>query len=698
MRTWFWAVLAAAAAVPMARGSDLDDAMQKATQDAMKKVAPMVVKIETSGGTEVVRTGAGPRAGVMRRGVGPTTGLMVHPDGYVITSSFNFANKPTTIRVVLHGGKDRKVARVIATDQTRMLTLLKLQDVPAGTKYPICTPLPKSEIVIGSTALAIGKTLAADTDELPSVSVGIVSATDRIWGRAVQTDAKVSPTNYGGPLTDLEGRVIGVLVPASPQAEGELAGFEWYDSGIGFAIPLEDINAALPRLMKGTEKDPVVLKRGVMGVTMRSGDELFATKPVIGTVAPGSAGEKNGLKPGDLIKSIEGKAVNNFAQMLTILGTKYEGDAIKVVIEREGKDVTIEKFILGGLEAAFNLPFLGILPVRDDPAAGVEVRYVYPKSPADLAGIKEGDRIMKASNTAAPPAAPPVPINGGRNQLMTLLSSGRPGQEVTLEVQPKAGGAAKTLKVKLGELPEEVPAKLPEKASAKWATLKPGEKPPAKPPEKKKIDTGLVKKTLPTAQPYWVYIPEDYNPNVACAVVIWLHPMGKGKERDIEDFTSSWSTFCDDHNVIMLCPFTENPAWNPADSGYVQQTLQAVFAEFTVDRRRVVAHGMGLGGEFALYLGFQMRADIRGVATVGAHMASNPRERIANQPLSFYLVAGSKDPVSPAVKETKEKLAKFRFPAMLRVIENMGHEYLDGKLGAKTLEEMMRWVDSLDRI
>ena len=89
------------------------------------------------------------------------------------------------------------------------------------------------------------------SSSLPSVSVGIVSALDRIWGKAIQTDAKVSPTNYGGPLVDLQGRVQGVLVPASPQAEGETAGFEWYDSGIGFAIPLEDVYAVLPRLQAG---------------------------------------------------------------------------------------------------------------------------------------------------------------------------------------------------------------------------------------------------------------------------------------------------------------------------------------------------------------------------------------------------------------------------------------------------------------
>ncbi len=119
----------------------------------------------------------------------------------------------------------------------------------------------------------MGRTLAGGADQLPSVSVGILSALDRIWGKAMQTDAKVSPTNYGGPLIDLYGRVQGVLVPASPRAEGETAGFEWYDSGIGFAIPLEDVNRVLPRMLKGTKETPVNLKRGLLGITMQQSQD-----------------------------------------------------------------------------------------------------------------------------------------------------------------------------------------------------------------------------------------------------------------------------------------------------------------------------------------------------------------------------------------------------------------------------------------
>src|SRR5206468_263756 len=163
----------------------------------------------------------------------------------------------------------------------------------------------KKDFQIGQTTLALGRTLD-DIDRPPSVSEGIISALSRVWGKAVQTDAKVSPTNYGGPLVDLQGRVIGVMVPASPFDQEATAGIE-----------------------------------------------------------------------------IDGKAVANQAQVMHYLGPKYEGDTASVKVRR-GKDVIdLGKLTLGGQQTAVAQAFLGILPLRDDPEPGVEVRYVYPKSPAD---------------------------------------------------------------------------------------------------------------------------------------------------------------------------------------------------------------------------------------------------------------------------------------------------------------------------
>ncbi len=177
------------------------------------------------------------------------------------------------------------------------------------TGLPTPTPAPKAQLQIGQTALAVGRTLPDTIEESPSVSVGIISALGRIWGKAIQTDAKVSPANYGGPLIDLLGRVDGVIVPASPYAEGQTAGFEMYDSGLGFAISLEDINAILPRLKSGTRP-----KRGILGVTIQ-GQDPYTTKPLVSTVEPGSAADKAQASiPATAFTETDGQPIETHAQ------------------------------------------------------------------------------------------------------------------------------------------------------------------------------------------------------------------------------------------------------------------------------------------------------------------------------------------------------------------------------------------------
>ena len=204
--------------------------------------------------------------------------------------------------------------------------------------------------------MALGRALDANPDRLPAMSVGVISALDRIFGKAVQTDAKISPVNYGGPLVDLDGRVIGVLVPAAPRGDSETAGVEWYDSGIGFAIPLTDVLSVLPRLKEGKD-----LRRGVLGVMAKSTDQ-YGVAAIIGTVSPESAAAKAGLQSGDEIIAIDGKPVANHSQLLQALGPKYEGDTINLRIKRGKEEVNFDKIVLGGVPSAFMTPYLGIVP------------------------------------------------------------------------------------------------------------------------------------------------------------------------------------------------------------------------------------------------------------------------------------------------------------------------------------------------
>jgi serine protease Do len=665
------------ATAPARAQEDLNDAQEKALKAAVAKVAPSVVQIETQGGTELITTGA--KGQQVRKGVGPTTGLVVAADGYIITSAFNFANKPAAIYVTAPGHKTPFPAKVIATDHTRMLTLIKID----ANGLPVPTATPKKDMRVGQWAVALGRAYdKAEQDRPPSVSIGILSALDRIWGKAVQTDAKVSPSNYGGPLVDIQGRVQGVLVPASPREEGASAGLEYYDSGIGFAIPLEDIFAALPRLRDGRD-----LRAGLIGITMQGGDHA---PPTIVTIAPDSAAAKADIKPGDTITAIDGAKVNSQAQLRHKLGSKYEGDVITLELKRGSETITKKDVKLGGTLTAVAQSFLGIVPIRDDPEPGEEVRFVYPDSPAAKAGIKPGDRIMKIGAGGAMPQ-----VFTGRDQLSARLAALPVGSEIKLEVVHKDGNKTETVTVKLAAIPDLVPDQLPEKASAKKA-LEPikgaGDQPK---PKDKKVETGFLKRTnAGRDHDYYVYVPEDYDPNYSYALLLWLHPVGKGKEADLEAVKDAWKDICMDHHIILVAPKAEGEnGWVGSESDVVVQIVNDVMGQYMIDKKRVIAHGMGVGGQMAYYLGFGARDLIRGVATTGAALANQPKDNSVVQPLSFFIVAGGKDPLVEDIRTGKGKLTEKKFSVIYREIPNMGHQYLtEGTLG-----ELVRWIDSLDR-
>src|SRR5262245_6982366 len=269
-------------AQPPAGGDDLNGGHEKIMKEAARKVAPSVVQILTQGGADMVAVG--PKGVVFRKGQGPTTGLIVSEDGYVISSAFNFLNNPTNILVAVPGQKEPFVAERVATDRSRMLTLLKIK----AKGLPVPQAALEKDIKVGQWTLALGRTLDLKREGPPSVSVGIVSAVGRIWGKTIQTDAKVSPVNYGGPLVDVQGRVQGILIPASPRGEEETAGFEWYDSGIGFAVPMEHVVKILPRLKEGKD-----LKKGLLGIRVKSQD-MYSTPPEVGEVTANSAAAKAG--------------------------------------------------------------------------------------------------------------------------------------------------------------------------------------------------------------------------------------------------------------------------------------------------------------------------------------------------------------------------------------------------------------------
>ena len=283
------------------------DEIAKATSAAIKVGAQSVVQIDTIGGVT-------PKG--KSRSTSPFSGTVVSKDGLILTASYNLLHEPASIFVRLpddDGSDQRIVAEVVARDESRNVTLLKID---RSDLNPIrFANLDK--VQAGQRVIAIGKSVSATE---PNVSLGIVSAKDRIWSRATQTDAKISRLNYGGPLVGLDGNAVGILVPLSHSSPEVGAGDQWYDSGIGFAAKIDLESSSYKQLLAGK-----TIQRGLAGITFEGADEN-ADPAKLSFCLPSSPAGKAGLKVGDTIVQADGQTIDYQGQFKHVIGPMYAGD------------------------------------------------------------------------------------------------------------------------------------------------------------------------------------------------------------------------------------------------------------------------------------------------------------------------------------------------------------------------------------
>ena len=295
-------------------------ATSKAFRAAVEKIKPALVTIESFGGVTTVQGRIG---GIRKQGEGNTTGILVSQEGHIVTSTFNFIQRPPVITVITADGK-RHFAEMLGRDDTRKICMLKIKDAIEGLSLPKI--VPPDELNIGQWAISVG---VGYGDSNPAISTGIISARNRIGGRAIQTDANISPANYGGPLIDIEGRLLGICVPMNPQSQAIGAGVEWYDSGIGFAVPLKLEGKLLKRLMKGENIFPAFL--GIKAMSNPAGQGVW-----IEEVVPESPAKKAGLVRGDVITQINSQDVNDMMKLKQILNRFESGMQIELAITKDG--------------------------------------------------------------------------------------------------------------------------------------------------------------------------------------------------------------------------------------------------------------------------------------------------------------------------------------------------------------------------
>jgi serine protease Do len=287
---------------------------------AAKRIQPSLVSIESFGGVSAKQGRIG---GIRKQGEGNTTGVVVSSDGYILTSTFNFIRQASVVTVTTFDG-EKRVAKILGRDDTRKICLLKIDDV---TDLAVPTIKPVNQVQVGQWAVSLG---VGYGDQTPAISMGIISAKNRIGGRAIQTDANISPANYGGPLVDIQGRLIGICVPMNPQSQAVSAGVEWYDSGIGFAVPVEKFKELIAQLKDGQRILPAFL--GVQSIARSDGGGMTIIR-----VVPESAADKAGLSEKDILLSIDDKPVNDMLRLRQVLNRFHAGQKISIKFETASK-------------------------------------------------------------------------------------------------------------------------------------------------------------------------------------------------------------------------------------------------------------------------------------------------------------------------------------------------------------------------
>ena len=298
--------------------------------NAVKRVQPAVVAIDvTINGTRVIPAdpfsqffGGGPSVGRVQRyhAQASGSGFVYSKSGLIVTNAHVVPPGTSDVEVIFANG-DRKKASVYSRNPAADLALIKVSDY---AKLPAPIELGDSDkLAAGQWAIAIGEPFELKQ----SVSVGVVSGFNRdetIGGEGeqarqfkglMQTSAPINPGNFGGPLVDVQGRLIGVnQSTANPQAGAQ---------GIGFAIPVNIMKQQVAMLEKNPGQTLQANSTGTgipyIGVALAALDDNVRaqinyqgkTGVVVSGVYQGTPADQAGLQAGDVITSVNGKAVNS---------------------------------------------------------------------------------------------------------------------------------------------------------------------------------------------------------------------------------------------------------------------------------------------------------------------------------------------------------------------------------------------------
>ncbi len=649
-----------------AQTQTLVGAEEAAFRTAVEAVARSVVQIETFGGLEL--------SSEELVADGPTTGTIVDADGWIISTLYSFRQQPASILVILPDGS-RAAARIVARDYSREVALLKVE---TDDPLPVARFAPKADLQVGQWAVALGKTYDA---QAVSQSVGIISATDRAYGKAIQTDAKVSPINYGGPLIDVSGRVIGILSPISPGTFLEGDSSQLYDSGIGFAIPIEDIVARLPAMRQGTD-----IHSGKLGVVSADQNEFVGPVRISGA-SPGSPAAKAHMKAGDVIVSAGGEPITMLAQLKHALGPVDAGQSLSIVVERDGKQVTFEPTLAAEIPI-YRRRYLG-LRLRRTPR-GLLIEDIEPDSPAEKSSLRVGQTITRCDDQ---------PLRS-RGDLQNILAVAELDTPLRLHVVPAASPAS------TAEADGEADRTPGDTNSTQTqvellATTWPVDMPKSLPSPQSNATDGVEPATDATLQPELVDVVIGDFPNTAYAIIPprsgdrslgLLVVFPEPGELDRTKTKAYWSGFCRDYGWIVAVINSGSPnAWSREEIGLAGRVIGRLSNNYSLDKSRTVICGLGVGGRVALAAALMENQRVNGAMTVGTDLSGLgwPTQNAPMQSIDFLLIGDVK-----RLGPTAESLSKKGYAATAQAAEGLEL----GKWETLPTHVVQCWLEGLGRL
>jgi len=413
-----------------------------------RTVSPAVVEIFTM--SQIPGNGVVPRMADLvatRRASG--SGVIVDTEGYIVTNAHVVLGAqqlrvdiptPSAGHSILAASSRTVSGRIVGIDLETDLAVIKIDQ----RNLPVLAFGDSDDLRAGQIVLAFGSPLGFNN----SVSLGVVSAVARQLEPEspmiyVQTDASINPGSSGGPLVDLQGRLVGINTLIATETGGH--------EGLGFAAPSNIVRTVYEQIKKsGT------VRRGDLGIRAQTVTPVLAgglslardSGVVLADVLPGSAAERVGLKPGDLVLSLDGKPMENGRQLQVGLYRRLVGDVVTLEILRDGQILSVpvamterrDPFaeLAAPADPRENLvPQLGILGVTLDrrienvlPALRVRTGVVVASTVAGAIDTREGGLaagdIIYSLNRA--------PI-AGLADLHSLLDKVKTGDSIVLQLE-----------------------------------------------------------------------------------------------------------------------------------------------------------------------------------------------------------------------------------------------------------------------